>query len=212
MNSRFLEKIKSTDRFELLKLYNKTDVYTVEALKAIEAELQKRELDFQAHDYAFLQQKEDDERGVIKINLEDNLIDAKPSLNLYSKDAIWGFSLIISPLFASVLFLINMVKLGKASVGCLILFTMIAYQMFTMIAYRMIANYIVLNLTENLFIGLVPNIIGGYLLANLFWGKLIGHNTPYQTRSLKTPILIALIMVLITAVYLYTKGISPLSE
>ena len=199
MNSRFLEKIKSTDRFELLKLYNKTDVYTVEALKAIEAELQKRELDFEAHDYAFLQQKEDDERGVIKINLEDNLIDAKPSLNLYSKDAIWGFSLIISPLFASVLFLINMVKLGKASVGYLILFTMIAYQM--------IANYIVLNLTENLFIGLVPNIIGGYLLANLFWGKLIGHNTSYQTRSLKTPILIAIIMVLIIAVYLYTKGI-----
>ena len=204
MNSTFLEKIKSTDRFELLKLYNKTDVYTVEALKAIEAELQKRELDFQAHDYAFLQQKEDDERGVIKINLEDNLIDAKPSLNLYSKDAIWGFSLIISPLFASVLFLINMMKLGKASVGCLILFAMIAYQM--------IANYIVINLTENLFIGLVPNIIGGYLLANLFWGKLIGHNTPYQTRSLKTPILIAIIMVLITAFYLYTKGISPLSE
>lgn len=201
MNSTFLEKIKSTDRFELLKLYNKTDVYTVEALKAIEDELQKRELDFEAHDYAFLQQKEDNERGVIKINLEDNLIDAKPSLNLYSKDAIWGFSLIISPLFASVLFLINMMKLGKDSVGYLILFTMIAYQM--------IANYIVLNLTENIFIGLVPNIIGGYLLASLFWKIFIGNSTTYQKRSLKTPILVAVIMVLIIAVYLYIKGISP---
>lgn len=197
MNTSFIQKIKSVDRFELLELYNKTDVYTVEALKAIEDELQKRELDFEAHDYAFLQQQEDEDRGLLKIDLEEDLLDAKPVFRLYSKEALWGFSLIISPLFASVLFLINLIKLNKASAGYLVLLAMIAFQI--------TSNYIILRLTENIFLGILPNVIGGYLLANVFWNYYIGKHISFQKKDLKSPILIATFMVLISLIFIYMR-------
>ena len=98
MNKSFIDKISKMDRFELLELYNKTTIYRVDALQTIEAELQKRELDFEAHDYAYLKSLENEENLV-----EGNFVSEEEAVvSLYSRSAVFGFSIFFSTIFGSI--------------------------------------------------------------------------------------------------------------
>ncbi len=196
MNKSFIDKISKMDRFELLELYNKTTIYRVDALQAIETELQKRELDFEAHDYAYLQSLENEENPV-----EENEIILEEELSLYSRSAIFGFSIFFSTIFGSILLMINLRRLGDKRKGFEILLFGIAYAILSSILVDMAGASLVLSLALNL--------LGGYLMSTYFWGKYIGLELNHQKQSIAIPLILGIVMSLIATQYLISLGELP---
>jgi len=189
MNQTFIDKIKKLNRFKLLDLYKNTDLYTVEALKAIEKELQTRELDFEAHDYAHLQKLEDEANGVMHIDIEENLDQANSPIELYSQIAIWGFSLFFSAFFGAILMMINLRRLNKPQLGYQILLSGGLY----VLASNAINSYF----ANNLVLSFALSILGAYLLGTVVWNRYIGKTTTYSARSITTPLGIGILLSLI---------------
>ena len=185
------------DRFELLELYNKTTIYRVDALQTIEAELQKRELDFEAHDYAYLKSLENEENPV-----ETNFVSEEEALvSLYSRSAVFGFSIFFSTIFGSILLMINLRRLGEKRKGFEILLLGIAY--------AILSSVLVDLAGANLVLSLVLNVLGGYLMSTYFWAKYIGLEFSHEKQSILIPLILGIAMSLIATQYLISLGELP---
>jgi len=196
MNKSFIDKISKMDRFELLELYNKTTIYRVDALQTIEAELQKRELDFEAHDYAYLKSLENEENPV-----ETNFVSEEESVSLYSRSAVFGFSLFFSTIFGSILLMINLRRLGEKRKG---------YEILLLgIAYAILSSVLVDLAGANLVLSLVLNVLGGYLMSTYFWAKYIGLEFSHEKQSILIPLILGIAMSLIATQYLISLGELP---
>ena len=197
MNKSFIDKISKMDRFELLELYNKTTIYRVDALQTIEAELQKRELDFEAHDYAYLKSLENEENPV-----ETNFVSEEEALvSLYSRSAVFGFSIFFSTIFGSILLMINLRRLGEKRKGFEILLLGIAY--------AILSSVLVDLAGANLVLSLVLNVLGGYLMSTYFWAKYIGLEFSHEKQSILIPLILGIAMSLIATQYLISLGELP---
>jgi len=196
MNKSFIDKISKMDRFELLELYNKTTIYRVDALQTIEAELQKRELDFEAHDYAYLKSLENEENPV-----ETNFVSEEEVVSLYSRSAVFGFSIFFSTIFGSILLMINLRRLGEKRKGFEILLLGIAY--------AIISSVLVDMAGANLVLSLVLNVLGGYLMSTYFWAKYIGLEFSHEKQSILIPLILGIAMSLIATQYLISLGELP---
>jgi hypothetical protein len=197
MNKSFIDKISKMDRFELLELYNKTTIYRVDALQTIESELQKRELDFEAHDYAYLKSLENEENP-----LEPNLLsDEEAAVSLYSRSAVFGFSIFFSTIFGSILLMINLRRLGEKRKGFEILLLGIAY--------AVLSSVLVDLAGANLVLSLVLNVLGGYLMSTYFWAKYIGLEFSHKKQSILIPLILGIAMSLIATQYLISLGELP---
>jgi hypothetical protein len=197
MNKSFIDKISKMDRFELLELYNKTTIYRVDALQTIEAELQKRELDFEAHDYAYLKSLENEENPV-----ETNFVSEEEAVvSLYSRSAVFGFSIFFSTIFGSILLMINLRRLGEKRKGFEILLLGIAY--------AILSSVLVDLAGANLVLSLVLNVLGGYLMSTYFWAKYIGLEFSHEKQSILIPLILGIAMSLIATQYLISLGELP---
>jgi len=196
MNKSFIDKISKMDRFELLELYNKTTIYRVDALQTIESELQKRELDFEAHDYAYLKSLENEENPV-----ETNFVSEEEVVSLYSRSAVFGFSIFFSTIFGSILLMINLRRLGEKRKGFEILLLGIAY--------AIISSVLVDMAGANLVLSLVLNVLGGYLMSTYFWAKYIGLEFSHEKQSILIPLILGIAMSLIATQYLISLGELP---
>jgi len=196
MNKSFIDKISKMDRFELLELYNKTTIYRVDALQTIEAELQKRELDFEAHDYAYLKSLENEENPV-----ETNFVSEEEVVSLYSRSAVFGFSIFFSTIFGSILLMINLRRLGEKRKGFEILLLGIAY--------AILSSVLVDLAGANLVLSLVLNVLGGYLMSTYFWAKYIGLEFSHEKQSILIPLILGIAMSLIATQYLISLGELP---
>ena len=196
MNKSFIDKISKMDRFELLELYNKTTIYRVDALQTIEAELQKRELDFEAHDYAYLKSLENEENPV-----ETNFVSEEEVVSLYSRSAVFGFSIFFSTIFGSILLMINLRRLGEKRKGFEILLLGIAY--------AVLSSVLVDLAGANLVLSLVLNVLGGYLMSTYFWAKYIGLEFSHEKQSILIPLILGIAMSLIATQYLISLGELP---
>ncbi len=197
MNKSFIDKISKMDRFELLELYNKTTIYRVDALETIEAELQKRDLDFEAHDYAYLKSLENEENSAA--TSPENEIDE--AVSLYSRSAIFGFSIFFSTIFGSILLMINLRRLGEKRKGFEILLLGIAY--------AILSSVLVDLAGANLILSLVLNVLGGYLMSTYFWSKYIGLEFSHEKQSIIIPLILGIAMSLIATQYLISLGELP---
>jgi hypothetical protein len=197
MNKSFIDKISKMDRFELLELYNKTTIYRVDALQTIEAELQKRELDFEAHDYAYLKSLENEENPV-----EENFVSEEEAVvSLYSRSAVFGFSIFFSTIFGSILLMINLRRLGEKRKGFEILLLGIAY--------AILSSVLVDLAGANLVLSLILNVLGGYLMSTYFWAKYIGLEFSHEKQSILIPLILGIAMSLIATQYLISLGELP---
>lgn len=197
MNKSFIDKISKMDRFELLELYNKTTIYRVDALQTIEAELQKRELDFEAHDYAYLKSLENEENPI-----ETNFVSEEEAVvSLYSRSAVFGFSIFFSTIFGSILLMINLRRLGEKRKGFEILLLGIAYAILSSVLVDLAGT--------NLALSLVLNVLGGYLMSTYFWAKYIGLEFSHEKQSILIPLILGIAMSLIATQYLISLGELP---
>jgi hypothetical protein len=111
-------------------------------------------------------------------------------VEIYSKMAIWGFSIFVSPLFGGILLMLNLKAAGyKKAVNTVLIFT---------VCYVIASEAIIVFLTKvyklNLYalgavsIGLTLG--GAFTIAEYFFNKYFPEND-YYPKSIAKPLLIA---------------------
>ena len=110
---------------------------------------------------------------------------------LYSKTLILVFAVLFSTIFAAVLLIMNLRRLGKKKEGMWILLFAIAYMMATA------ALIAALNIDAGY--SLIANVIGAAILNEYFWNKYIDNDLDFKKKSWMQPMLIALAIVLTLA-------------
>ncbi|WP_146153543.1 hypothetical protein [Adhaeribacter arboris] len=112
-----------------------------------------------------------------------NLVTDPDAPAYYSPRVIWGFSIFLSVLFGAVLLSLNIVT-KKAK------WIVIGFGFLYTTAFAYIFN----SYGRTMFISFIINAIGASILTNFFWNKYIGRETIYRARSIKTPVIFALII------------------
>lgn len=110
---------------------------------------------------------------------------------LYSKTLILVFAVLFSTIFAAVLLIMNLRRLGKKKEGMWVLLFSIAYMIATatlLAALNIDAGY-----------SLIANVIGAAILNEYFWNKYIDSDLEFKKKAWMQPILIALAIVLTLA-------------
>jgi hypothetical protein len=107
--------------------------------------------------------------------------------SFYSKSAIRGFSIFVSPIFGAILLAINL-KQNKKQGAIVVTFG---------ITYAAIALFILMAIPQNSGLTLLLNAGGGFILTNFFWTKFIGNGTPFKSRSISTPLVIAVFIIIL---------------
>ena len=129
-------------------------------------------------------------------------------VEIYSKKAIWWFSILASPLFGGILLVLNLKSAGYKRAMYTVLAFVILYALVTNIlineyisVYKIDINKAVANGNNSqllTFCGIVIgfNIIGGLILAQYFFRKYFPDDD-YYPKSVATPIFITVLIMLV---------------
>lgn len=126
---------------------------------------------------------------------EEEYIDDPEAVEIYSKTAIWCFSIFFSMIFGGVLLVHNLRAAGYKRAANMVLVFSIAYTVLS------VAVAAVWGLS-NRYIGLITNIIGGAVLTEYFFNKYFPDNDYYPKpvwRALGISILVVLGMAVLLA-------------
>lgn len=111
---------------------------------------------------------------------------------LYSKEAVLGFTVLFTILFGAILYIANLRTIGKWHKGFFV--TVGA------VFYHLVAMEIIQRFEIPFIITFIVNFIGGIILVGPVWNKQINQKLDYVNRSLLTPFLIAVIIVLLVII------------
>ena len=124
--------------------------------------------------------------SVFSQNWKFNVVDNVDAPELYSRKAIYFFTILCSVFFGGTLMFINLRKL-KNKQGQIVV---AAYS----ILYGVISFTLLDQFKRNTMLTLLVSMIGSLPLCNFFWGKYIGINTEYRPKSIAVPLVISLII------------------
>jgi hypothetical protein len=110
-------------------------------------------------------------------------------VEIYTKGAIWGFSIFFSPIFGGVLLMQNLKDLGLKKEAHFILHLSIIYTLVTIF----LTTYF---LAPNGMATIVINIIGALVLTQYFFPKYIPNELEYKHKTIWKPLIISLIITL----------------
>ena len=108
---------------------------------------------------------------------------------LFSKTLILIFAILFSVLFAAVLLVLNLRRLGKKNQALWVLLFTFGYLVLTALILQMT------GLNPSWFF--VANVLGAAILNEFFWNKFIGRDFEYQRRGWIKPILIAILIAML---------------
>lgn len=136
--------------------------------------------------------------------IEDPQEDDNYDIEIYSKRAIWGFSIFFSTIFGGVLMMINLREAGYKKEANLVL----AFSLFYTVIGSLIMSYI--GMQSSLF-AILFNGIGAAILTEYFFNKYFPEDD-YYPKSIAKPLIISLVICvgIILFVYNYApKGMFP---
>jgi len=118
---------------------------------------------------------------------EDLHMEENPKI--YSRKAIWGFSIFFSPIFGGVLLMENLKNIDKKKAANVVLILSIAYTILT---------FIVVNIPEKSISALTIgfNFVGGYALSEHFFKIYIPQGENYPKKKIWKPLIISVIITL----------------
>ena len=108
---------------------------------------------------------------------------------LFSKTLILIFAILFSVLFAAVLLVLNLRRLGKKTQALWVLLFTFGYLVLTALILQ--ASGLDPSWT------FVANVMGAAILNEFFWNKFIGRDLNYRRRGWIKPILIAILIAMI---------------
>lgn len=125
-----------------------------------------------------------------------NVVTDPSAPELYSKAAIYGFSLFFSGLFGAILLAINLNRSGKKK-GIV---PVLAFGIGFIIAIVLASPYL-----SQQGMGFIFGIIAGLILNQIFWKKYLGE-VQYRARSIWAPLIIGLLLVIILILLMKLSG------
>lgn len=193
--------LKSDD--ELHNCIDNREKYLPESVEAAVAELQSRGVEFSEEELRVITEDMQARRdlaetpsvgfGAFNSRDKNNLVEDPEAPALYSRSAIYVFSVLFSVLFGSVMLAINISKTPNRNKAIWVVLYGLGYTIATIL--------IGLNFNLNSSFSIVLGIAGAYLMEALFWNRYIGNSTLYRKRPIWIPLIIAL-AIAIPAVYL----------
>jgi hypothetical protein len=104
----------------------------------------------------------------------------------YSKQAIYGFSIVFSVLFGSILFAINVAKTPKKLHAI--------WPVIYGLAFCFAQVTVTQNVRPNIGFSIIAGILGAFPLNYFFWGKFIGDSTLYRVKPIWMPLVVAIVI------------------
>lgn len=119
--------------------------------------------------------------------LDDMAIMTDSNPKIYSKKAIWGFSLFFSAIFGAVLLMQNLKDIGKKKEANIILLLSIIYTAVTI--------YIV-NIPDkpNTPLTYICNIVGAVILTEYFYKKSFPSDPTFEKKKIWKPLIISILI------------------
>jgi len=124
-----------------------------------------------------------------KDELLEEIIHTEENPYIYSRKAIWGFSIFFSPIFGGVLLMRNLKDISKDKAANIVMTLSIAYTVFT---------FIIVNIPEKSISSLTMgfNFVGGYVLSEYFFKLYIPEGENYPKKKIWKPLIISIIITL----------------
>jgi hypothetical protein len=112
-----------------------------------------------------------------------------PKLKIYTKRAIWGFSIFFSAIFGAVLLMQNLKDIGRKKEANIILLLSIIY--------TIISIYIV-NIPKEPITSVtyLCNIAGGAVLSEYYFGKYFPSPDDYGKKKIWKPLIISILILI----------------
>ena len=189
---KFSAALKSDE--ELHERINNREKYLPETVEAAVAELQSRGEGFSDEELKVIGEDMQARRnlagtppdgfGAFNSRDKNNLVTDPDAPSLFSRRAVYIFSILFSVFFGSVMLAVNVAKTPNKSKAIWVILFGLAYTS----AVVLIAENFKLNSTFTI----VTCIVGAYLMEALFWNRFIGKATLYRARPIWIPLIIGL--------------------
>ncbi|QNF32713.1 hypothetical protein HUW51_08205 [Adhaeribacter swui] len=193
MDPYYANKMANKTELELLEYFNNHQKYVPVAVLAAVAELQKRGRTFSETELATLEPERQAVRQAYQAEMAakaaetDNDEEAEEVSQLYTPNAIVGFSIFFSLLFGAMLLVTNIRELGNRKGSWIVVGFGIAYMALEVVLFQLYRS-------STLTLGL--NLIGALILNFYFWPKYIGFNQGYEAKPIWRALLISILIVL----------------
>ena len=147
-----------------------------------------------------LAQNEEDVKNPLSIfsqNWNFNVVENTEAPQLYSRKAIYFFTIFCSVFFGGTLMFINLRKLRNKQGQIVVA----SYS----ILYGVISLAILDQFERSTIMTMVVSMIGSLPLYNFFWQKYIGLNTEYRKKSILVPLMISLVLLSLFVIVIVTN-------
>lgn len=126
-----------------------------------------------------------------------NVVDNENVPVLYSRKAIYFFTVFCSVFFGGTLMFLNLRKL-RNKLGQIIV------AIYT-ILYGVISFTILAQFERSTILTLIVSMIGSFPLYNFFWEKYVGRATEYKPKPIWIPLIIALVILGLFMIVVFTN-------
>ena len=139
----------------------------------------------------------DSRLGFFNSNAKNVIVKDAEAPLMYSRQALYAFTVFCGPLFGSILLAINIGKTKKPANAIWVILFGIG---FTALLIFIGTRYF--NQGSGSFKAIIAGIISAYILDFLFWKPFIGYATFYRARPIWVPLVIAVVIfgLIVTAV------------
>ncbi|MDP4186540.1 MAG: hypothetical protein Q8905_00700 [Bacteroidota bacterium] len=126
-----------------------------------------------------------------------NVVDNENVSVLYSRKAIYFFTVFCSVFFGGTLMFLNLRKLkNKQGQVIVAIYT---------ILYGVISFIILAQFERSTILTLIVSMIGSFPLYNYFWEKYVGRATEYKPKPIWIPLIIALLILALYMIVVFTN-------
>jgi len=205
---------------ELKKYVDNKDEFQDYAVLAAVLELEKRGVSVEngAQIKQEISEVEVVEKEVIGEPIEFESTASTTTPELYSTQSIFIFGALFSVFGGGILMLLNLFKLNKRNSGWYVIIGSIVYSFSLSYIYRLlnisdkvlITNLVTIDdIIIALFISVISNLFGVYLLYYFIWNKEVPSNLNYRKKAIWKPILIILAINIVAGLLLMGSGNFP---
>lgn len=125
------------------------------------------------------------------------------SIKIYSKKAIWGFSIFFSSIFGGVLLMQNLKDINRRKEAFIVLVLSIIYTALTIFIVNIPSK-------PNSSLTFVCNAIGGLILSNYVFPKYFSEQDKYENKKIWKPLIISILITIpfvLAAIYCINNGL-----
>lgn len=197
--SKFFEKFKEKKNSELEEILENEKSYTELAREAAFKILKERDATNPSVLMIEDQRKKKIEQELIvlkrkrEVDKKGTIFEELDLKDLYSKKAIFFFSVFFSPMYGAFLLGYNFKLIGKQNKAYALVILSIVFVFF----FGGFSGFFIDNDVLDAVIGVLFNVVGGVVLSRFFWNKYLGKDVNYIAKNITYPLLLSVLIVMV---------------